>query len=108
MGRRSKTGSTTTSLTDKAAVAVLTGARLNLARDLLKRNLVHVREIPNGRDFLFLGPELETHDALKAIVDAEKVTTRFLHIDYVQVDQYFLLRIVGSDSEQYAISTYFA
>ena len=77
------------------------------AQDLLKNHLVHTREILNGSDFLFLGPERELHDALKLIVDVEHKSSQFLHIDFAQVDEYFLLRLVGSETSRHVISSYF-
>ena len=77
------------------------------ARDLLKRYLVHTREILNGKDYLFLGPKTELHNALKLIVDVEHGNSRFLHVDFAQVDEYFLLRVVGSEANQQLISEYF-
>jgi hypothetical protein len=77
------------------------------AQALLKRHLVHTRQIPNGRDFLFLGPEGELHDALKLIVKVEHDYSRFSHVDFVQVDEYFLFRIVGSEADQQLVSGYF-
>ncbi len=77
------------------------------AQALLKRHLVHTRDIPNGKDFLFLGPETELHDALKLITEIEHNSSRSLHIDFAQVDQYFLLRVVGLKKDQRIIVTYF-
>ena len=77
------------------------------AQALLKRHLVHTRQILNGKDFLFLGPRDELHDSLKLIVTVEHEYSRFIHIDFVQVDEYFLFRIVGSEADQQLISRYF-
>ena len=77
------------------------------AQALLKRHLVHTRQILNGRDFLFLGPTGELREALKLIVNVEHEYSRFIHIDFVQVDEYFLLRVVGSEADQQLVSGYF-
>lgn len=77
------------------------------AQALLKRHLVHTRQILNGKDFLFLGPRDELHDALKLIVNVEHEYSRFIHIDFVQVDEYFLFRIIGSEADQQLVSGYF-
>ena len=77
------------------------------AQALLKRHLVHTRQILNGKDFLFLGPRDELHDALKLIINIEHEYSRFIHIDFVQVDEYFLFRIVGSEADQQLVSRYF-
>lgn len=89
-------------LQDKGTITKFTAAQV-----LLKSHLVHTREIPNGKDFLFLGPQEELHSALKLIAEVEHTSSRFLHLDYAQVDQYFLLRVVGSESEQLVIAGYF-
>jgi hypothetical protein len=77
------------------------------AQALLKRHLVHTRQILNGKDFLFLGPKNELHDALKLIVNVVHEYSRFIRIDFVQVDEYFLLRIVGFEADQQLVSGYF-
>jgi hypothetical protein len=102
MGRRSRTEEMIAALTDKAAAE-----RFVRARDVLKSHLIHTREILNGRDFLFLGPEEDLRDALKLIVATEHMNPRFLHVDYVEIDKYFLLRVVGTGAEQEAVSSYF-
>ena len=82
-------------------------ARFAATRLLLRGHLVHKRDIPNGRDFLFRGPNDELHTSLRELVDIERSHARFLQFDYVQVDEYFLLRVVGSEEYQHAIATYF-
>ena len=84
-----------------------TAGRFVAAQVFLKGHLVHTREILNGLDFLFLGPQKELHDALKLMVDVEAKNNRILHINYVQVDQYFLLRVIGLETEQQMIAGYF-
>ena len=76
-------------------------------RSLLKKYLVHTREVPNGKDFLFLGPREVLHDALQGLVDLERKGKRFDHVDFAEVDAYFLLRIAGTESVQHIISKYF-
>jgi len=82
-------------------------ASFEAAKRLLKQHLIHKREIPNGRDFLFSGPKTELHDALKSLVEIEHKRNRLLHLDYVQVDEYFLLRIMGSEEYGEIIQEYF-
>lgn len=82
-------------------------AQFTEAHAFLKRYLVHTREILNGRDFLFLGPKPELHEALKLIIEIEHKSDRFLHVDFAQVDEYFLLRLVGSGTSLSVISEYF-
>jgi len=77
------------------------------ARSALSRHLIHTREVPNGRDFLFSGPSDEIHDALKTLVDAEHHAEPSLQLDYAQVEEYFLLRVVGSSSCGELIRNYF-
>ncbi len=77
------------------------------ARNLLKGHLVHTREIPNGKDFLFLGSRETLHGALTQIVDFEHKSKRFVHVDFAEVDGYYLLRVVGLEEDQQRISTYF-
>ena len=84
-----------------------TVAQFTAAQALLKRHLVHTREIPNGKDFLFLGPQEELHNALKLVVEVEHASGRPLHFNYVEVDQYFLLRVSGPEAEQQIIAAYF-
>ena len=89
---------------------LITGAEAELfeaARRLLKRHLIHKREIPNGRDFLFSGPETELHGALKTLVEVEHKQNRLLRLDHVLVDEYFLLRIIGTEQNEETIRRYF-
>ena len=77
------------------------------ARNLLRQHLIHKREIPNGRDFLFSGPEADLHDALRSLVEIAHKWNPHLHFDYARVDEYFLLRITGSEEYWDAIQGYF-
>lgn len=81
--------------------------RFTSARGLLKEHLVHEREVPNGRDFLFSGPETDLHDALRALREIESRCSRFLEFDYARIDEYFLLRIVGLPAHKDVIEGYF-
>ena len=90
------------SLRDKQAIQQFLDAQA-----LLKHHLVHTRQILNGKDFLFLGPGTELHDALRLMVKVEHEYSRFIHIDFVRVDEYFLLRVVGSEEDQQVVSGYF-
>ena len=89
-------------LRDKEAVQRFSATRL-----LLQQHLVHKRTIPNGRDFLFQGPHDELHESLRQLVEIERSYGRFLQFDYAQVEEYFLLRVVGSEQYQHAIANYF-
>jgi hypothetical protein len=78
------------------------------ARRILANNLVHTREIPNGRDFLFAGNVSELRDALRTLVEIEQaIPSQPLHLDYVLIDEYFLLRITGTHHYSEVIRTYF-
>lgn len=81
--------------------------RFTQARVLLKAHLVHKREVPNGRDFLFSGPGDLLHPALKDLRDLEARCSRFLEFDYARIDEYFLLRIVALPAHQAVIASYF-
>jgi hypothetical protein len=81
--------------------------RFMRARRLLQEHLVYTREILNGKDFVFSGPEQEVHDALRNLVAIEHQAGRFLLFDYAKVDDYYLLRIVGTEAYKDAIDTYF-
>jgi hypothetical protein len=81
--------------------------RFTRSRQALKQHLIHKREVPNGRDFLFLGPAEELHEALRSLRDLESHCTRFLEFDYAQIEGYFLLRIVGLPQYLETIDAYF-
>ena len=81
--------------------------RFTAARTLLKQHRIHTRDILNGKDFLFSGPAEALHAALKELLEIEHRTSRFLQFDYAQIDEYFLLRIVGSERYRESIVTYF-
>lgn len=74
---------------------------------ILKEHLIHKREIPNGRDFLFAGTTGSLHEALRDLRDLEQQTSRFLQFDYAQIEGYFLLRIIGRTDRQSTIESYF-
>jgi hypothetical protein len=81
--------------------------RFTDVQSLLKSHLVHTREILNGKDFLFAGPSGLLHDALRYLIEVEHQSNRFLHVDFAQVDEFFLLRVVGSEADQEMITGYF-
>jgi hypothetical protein len=83
------------------------GERFAAARTLLQRHRVHTRDILNGKDFLFSGSAEAVLAALKDLVDIEHRRRRFLQFDYVQIEDYFLLRVVGSSKHQDVIAAYF-
>lgn len=81
--------------------------RFMAALQSLRSHLVHTREVPNGLDFLFSGPEEELHDALHTLTEIERHGKCGLHIDYVRIDVFFLLRILGSPECQDQILSFF-
>lgn len=81
--------------------------RFSAARALLKRHLVHLREVPNGRDFLFSGPPEQLHAALRDLKALESRCTRFMEFDYARIEDVFLLRIVAHPRYLGTIETYF-
>jgi hypothetical protein len=81
--------------------------RFAASRALLKSHLVHTREVPNGRDFLFSGPAEELHDALRVLRELETRCTRFMEFDYARIEDVFLLRIVAHPRYLGTIETYF-
>lgn len=82
--------------------------RFMQARQTLQEHLIYTREILNGKDFVFSGPENLIHLALRDLVAVEHQVGRFLLFDYAKVDEYYLLRIVGTEGYKEAIDTYFS
>jgi len=74
---------------------------------LLRRHLVHTREVPNGLDFLFSGPAGDLHEALRTLTEIERRGKCGLHLDHVQIEGFFLLRILGSPECQDQILSFF-
>jgi len=102
-GQRTHTDEIIANLSDRREVEAFTGAWRVLAE-----NLVHTREIPNGRDFLFAGDSEKLRDALKKLSEIEqKQRHQPLHLDYAMVDEYFLLRITGTQRHGDVIRGYF-
>ncbi len=77
------------------------------ARQVLQEHLVYTREILNGKDFVFSGPDVLVHQALRDLVAIEHQVGRFLLFDYARVDDFYLLRIVGTEAYKEAIDSYF-
>jgi hypothetical protein len=77
------------------------------ARRFLQEHLVCTREVLNGKDFVFSGPESEIHQALRDLVAIEHQVGRFLLFDYARVDEFYLLRIVGTEAYKDTIEAYF-
>ncbi len=77
------------------------------ARQVLQEHLVYTREILNGKDFVFSGADEIVHQALRDLVAIEHQVGRFLQFDYARIDDYYLLRIVGTEAYKDAIDAYF-
>jgi hypothetical protein len=73
----------------------------------LRKYLIHRRDLLNGKDFLFSGPTEEIHAALARLVETEHVHSHGLHCDYTQIDDFFLLRVLGPPERQVEIESYF-
>jgi hypothetical protein len=74
---------------------------------VLRPCLIHTREVLNGRDFLFSGPTEELRRALRTLTEIETRGGCHIHLNYVQLEGYFLLRVVGSEECQDLILSYF-
>ena len=73
----------------------------------LREWIVHTRDVANGKDYLFSGPEQEIRNHLKSLISAEKMRSADLMLTYVHLDEYVLLRITGPPSAQSTIGKYF-
>lgn len=81
--------------------------RFQSARSILRETLVMTRDTPIGRDYLFEGTPDGVRDALRDIVAIEHRHGCGLHFDYALLEDYFLLRIVGSAELRDVIVRYF-
>ena len=81
--------------------------RLKQVKASLKQYLVHTRELLNGCDYLFSGPESEIHTILSHLVKAERRPIHDIQFNYVKVENYFLLRMMGSEKHQREIRAFF-
>jgi hypothetical protein len=73
----------------------------------LRQYLIHTRDVPNGKDFLFSGPSGEIHAALTRLVALEHMHSGGLQYNYTQIDEFFLLRVLGSPDRQREITSLF-
>ena len=81
--------------------------RFTEVRSFLREQLVMTRDTPIGRDYLFAGGSEELHAALKDLVAIEHKHPCNLKFDYTELNEYFLLRIVGQQEEREDIASYF-
>lgn len=70
--------------------------RLRAALLVVRHCLLHTRTVANGLDFLLNGTGEEVRGALRTLKDLERRADCPLSVDYVQLGEYFLLRVVGS------------
>ena len=91
------------SLQDPKEIEKLRGALL-----VVRHCLVHTRTVANGLDFLLNGTSEEVREALRTLKDLERRADCPLSIDYVQLGEYFLLRVVGSTECQDLILSFLA
>lgn len=81
--------------------------RFRTALTILRETLVTTRDTPIGRDYVFAGIPGDVRHALRDIIAAEHRHDCGLHFDYVLVEDYFLLRIVGREDLREVIRGYF-
>jgi hypothetical protein len=74
---------------------------------VLRPRLVYTREVSNGLDFLFAGPDEEIYAALRSLTELESRGGCHLQLNYVRIEAYFLLRVLGSQECQDLIRSYF-
>jgi len=73
----------------------------------LRKYLIHRRDVPNGKDFLFSGPPEKVHKTLARLGATEHVHSRGLQCSYTQIDDFFLLRVLGPPERQSDIESFF-
>lgn len=76
------------------------------SKQILRRYLLHTREVPNGKDFLFSGPPDVLLDTLRTLVIEEHARQRGLRLDFAAIGAIFLLRVTGGPEEQGEIGRY--
>ncbi len=84
-----------------------TAVELRQALLSLRKHLIHRRDVPNGKDFLFAGPPGEIHAALTKLVAIEHMQSGGLQYNYTQIDEFFLLRVLGPPDRQAEIASFF-
>ena len=81
--------------------------RLQQRKGELRKYLIHTRELLNGCDYLFSGPEPEIQAMLSDLVKFERRPVHDIQFNYVKVENYFLLRMMGSEKHQREIRAFF-
>jgi hypothetical protein len=80
--------------------------RLLEALRVLRQCLVHTRTVANGLDFLLAGSEEDIRTALRTLGELDRRGRCMLGVDYVRLEGYFLLRVVGTPECQDLILSY--
>lgn len=81
--------------------------RFRKAHTVLQSHLLMTRDLPIGRDFLFPANLNAVRAALRDLAEIEHAHGGDLHIDYTQLNDYFLLRIIGNPAQRNDIDKYF-
>jgi hypothetical protein len=62
----------------------------------LKPHLVHTREVLDGMDFLFAGPQTDILAALRSLAALEQEGGTGARVDYARLEDFILLRVYGT------------
>ena len=81
--------------------------RFRQALAVLQTHLLMTRDLPIGRDFLFPAESTDVRAAIRELTEIEHAHGKDLHVDYTQINDYFLLRIIGDPAQQNDIENYF-
>lgn len=73
----------------------------------MRQYLVHVREVPNGYDFIFNGSTSELHNILHQFIKDESEASKPLDFIHAQVQESFILRVTGPVDMKSQIKDYF-
>jgi len=81
--------------------------RFRQAHAVLQTHLLMTRDLPIGRDFLFPADSTSVRAAIRELTEIEHTHGKDLHVDYTQINDYFLLRIIGDPAQRDEIENYF-
>jgi len=81
--------------------------RFRQAHAVLQTHLLMTRDLPIGRDFLFPAGSTAVRAAIRELTEIEHTHGKDLHVDYTQINEYFLLRIIGDPAQRNDIENYF-
>ena len=77
------------------------------SRTYLQQYLVHVRDLPNGYDFIFKGVSQKFHSTLHEFISLESKLSRTINFAHAQVEDSFILRLTGPPEMKSKIKKYF-